>query len=361
MSLAIRAALGFREEKRWHTAVDDVSFSIARSENVGLVGLNGAGKSSLLSIISGAMEPDSGVILRNGTVAAVLALGQGMNPQLPGRENAYLFARTLGASRSAVKNAISQIIEFSELGDAFDAPMRTYSSGMRARLSFATAMSVESDLLILDETLAVGDLNFRFKCYDLLQERKDSNKAMMMVSHNPLILSRFCERIIVMDKGKVVYDGAAAEALIRYKEIRLMQQSRAPDQNKSKPTFSARVGDDAPRKIRATEEVLTLPFDLSANQDVSDFSIRIGIMNAGGTSITADEVHARDLGIRCLKAGDTKRIVLKLTNKFAPGKIKFVLTINLLDENDEEYLVLYDGKFHAARVLGQETGAIVRL
>lgn len=357
LSLALKTLLGRQADTAWHTAVEDVSFAVNKGENVGIVGLNGAGKSTLLSIISGSMSADAGEVVRQGSIAAVLALGQGMNPQLTGRENAHLFARTLGASNASVKNSISTIKKFSELGDAFDEPMRTYSSGMRARLSFATAMTVEADLLILDETLAVGDLNFRFKCYDLLQERKASDKTMMMVSHNPLILARFCERIIVIDKGRLIFDGSSAEALGVYKRIRLMGASTTAAES-DLPAISAKILDDAPAHLSINREDLQFPMEITAHENVSAFSIRVGVMNARGISITADEIGSSQLGLENLRRGQSRRVNVRMANRIAPGKVKLTLTINLIAPNGAETPVFFDGKFHSFRIIGDATNAI---
>ena len=168
---------------------------------------NGAGKSTLLKIVSGLIKPDSGQISINGTVGAMIELSAGFNPLLTGRENIYLNAALLGFSKKEIRKKFDTIVAFSELGDYLDMPVLNYSSGMRIRLGFSIAIQMEPDLLIIDEVLAVGDAEFKNKCYDALEKRMD-NMAVILISHNMLQIDRLANKIIVLKNGKIAFQSS---------------------------------------------------------------------------------------------------------------------------------------------------------
>ena len=192
-------------------AVDDVSFRIDRGETVGLVGRNGAGKSTLLKLVTGIVEPTSGSISVRGQVAPLLALGNGLDPTLTGRENIYLNGAILGYEKAYLRAHEADIIEFSELGDFIDAPVRTYSSGMTMRLAFSIATAASPEILILDEVLAVGDAAFQAKCRARIGEIIEDGATVFFVSHNLPAIKRLCSRAIWLEKGRVVWDGPAED------------------------------------------------------------------------------------------------------------------------------------------------------
>ncbi|MEO1724268.1 MAG: ABC transporter ATP-binding protein [Pseudomonadota bacterium] len=196
-------------------ALKDVSFGLARGECLGVMGLNGAGKSTLLSILAGQLAPDTGGFEIDGKIGALAALGAGLNPSLTGRENLYLRGALMGVSRAAMTERIEAIIDFSELQEVIDSPLSGYSSGMRARLSFALAAWSDSDLLLLDEVLAVGDFVFRQKCIDRMQTLRNRT-AMILVSHSISDIYRFCTRALLLERGEVRFYGAVDEATAIY-------------------------------------------------------------------------------------------------------------------------------------------------
>lgn len=204
--MALAAARGRKIQDRFN-AVDDVSFTVEQGEAVGIMGLNGSGKSTLLKLISGVMTPDSGTVRTRGRIAGLIATGAGFDPMLTGRENLFLNAAILGMSEKETKRKFDEIVEFADLGKFLDSPVTYYSSGMRARLGFAVAIHVESDIFIADEALAVGDRPFKRKCKDKMQEIKDSGTTIFFVSHAPGAVRSLCNRAIVLEKGKLVFDG----------------------------------------------------------------------------------------------------------------------------------------------------------
>jgi ABC-type polysaccharide/polyol phosphate transport system ATPase subunit len=204
-----------------YQVLTQVDLTIHRGETLGIIGRNGAGKTTLLGILGKVIESTSGTIVRNCRMATLLELTTGFNPQFSGRENAFLFCCVHGLSRREASARMTDIERFADLGRYFDLPMRTYSSGMQARLGFACAIHVSADLIIIDETLAVGDAAFRLKCYDTIQRFQARGQTFLIVSHNQNVIANFCSRAIVLEKGRKIYDGAPFGAVEVYKKVRV--------------------------------------------------------------------------------------------------------------------------------------------
>lgn len=205
-----------RQREFW--ALKDVSFNLVRGEAIGVIGFNGAGKTTLLRLLMGQILPDAGEIRLAGTRAAMIDLSAGFHPNMSGRENIFLRSAMLGRNRSDVEASLDEIIDFTELGDAIDAPLYTYSSGMNMRLAFATTVFVDPDLLIIDEVLSVGDFRFRQKCLARIREMRE-HSAFVLVSHAMGDIERFCEQAIVLDRGQIVFRGAPKDAVAHYREM----------------------------------------------------------------------------------------------------------------------------------------------
>lgn len=199
-----------------HIAVQDVSFSVGRGEVVGIIGANGSGKSTLLKMIGGLLPPDQGRVTVRGRVNALLALGVGVHPELSGRENIFYGTLLLGMSPKESLSKTEQIIDFAEIGEHINHPFYTYSSGMRARLLFAIATSVEPDVLIVDEALSTGDAYFVQKCQRRIAEISNSGATILFVSHNLRQVEDLCSRSLVIRAGKLVFDGPVSEAVECY-------------------------------------------------------------------------------------------------------------------------------------------------
>lgn len=210
------AMLKRRDLSDTFSAVDDVSFTVEAGESIGLMGLNGSGKSTLLKMINGVMRPDSGSILTRGRIAGLIATGAGFHPQLSGRENIFLNAAILGMSEAETKRKLEAIVDFSEIkGKVLETPVGNYSSGMFARLGFAVAIHVDSDIFLADEVLAVGDRPFKKKCMEKMQEIRDGGHTLFYVSHAAGSVRKMCDRVIVLEKGRLAFDGDVNEG-IRY-------------------------------------------------------------------------------------------------------------------------------------------------
>ena len=207
-------------------ALNNVSFEIKRGESVGIVGDNGAGKSTLLKMITGVAFPDEGEIIVDGKVAALLELTAGFSLEMTGRENIYLKGYILGLEDDYIKEIEENIIEFAQLGDYIDQPVRTYSSGMKMRLGFAINVNIEPDVLVVDEALAVGDASFKRKCKDKIKEIMGNGTTVLYVSHSADSVREICPRSIYLRKGTVIYDGATEDTLKVYQEYKESQKAK---------------------------------------------------------------------------------------------------------------------------------------
>ena len=201
------AALKRQEISNTFTAVDDVSFTVQQGESVGLMGLNGSGKSTLLKLINGIMRPERGTVLTRGRIAGLIATGAGFHPQLTGRDNIYLNAAVLGMSEAETNRKFDEIVEFADIGRFLDSPVGHYSSGMYSRLGFSVAIHVDSDIFLADEVLAVGDKPFKQKCLQRMQEVRESGRTLVYVSHAAGSVRKMCDRVIVLEKGRLGFDG----------------------------------------------------------------------------------------------------------------------------------------------------------
>jgi ABC-2 type transport system ATP-binding protein len=210
---AVIAALKRKELSSNFNAVENVSFEVLKGQSVALMGRNGSGKSTTLKLLSGVMQPDNGWVRTRGRVAGLLEVGAGFHPDLTGRENVYLNAAILGMNKDEIDDRFHTILEFSEIGEFIDTEVKRYSSGMYARLGFSVAVHTEPETLLVDEVLSVGDAQFREKCDIRMLELQEQGITMFIVSHSFGQVKRLCERGIVLERGKVAFDGAIEEAV----------------------------------------------------------------------------------------------------------------------------------------------------
>jgi ABC-2 type transport system ATP-binding protein len=203
-----------RSDEFW--ALRNVTFTVNAGDAVGIIGKNGTGKSTLLRLIAGVLIPDEGTVATHGRVAPLLELSAGFSSDLTGRENVQLVAALHGMSRAELKEKLPDIIEFAEIGDFIDVPVRHYSTGMRVRLGFAVIAQLQHPILLVDEVLAVGDKEFRNKCYATIERMLGEGRTLVLVSHNEPDLTRFCNRGIYINAGLVQVDGTIEDALTAY-------------------------------------------------------------------------------------------------------------------------------------------------
>jgi len=201
------------------TALNNISFTVSKGEMIGIIGLNGSGKTTLLRTISGVYKPDTGKIRIFGRVAPLLQIGTGFHDELNARDNIVMYGMLLGFSKCKIKEKISSIIEFAELKDFEYMILKHYSTGMRARLAFSTALQIDPEILLVDEILAVGDLAFRKKSFDAFLSFKKENKTILYTSHNISNMPQLCDRVILLHQANVVMVGKPTEVIAKYKEI----------------------------------------------------------------------------------------------------------------------------------------------
>lgn len=209
-------------KNRWFNefvALRGVDIDVRRGETVGIVGRNGSGKSTLLQIICGTLTPNGGSVQVNGRVAALLELGAGFNPEFTGRENIYLNGTVLGLTREEVEARFESIVEFADIHDFIDQPVKTYSSGMYVRLAFAVAINVTPDILIVDEALSVGDEAFQRKCFAKIESIRDSGATVLFVSHSAGAVVELCDRAILLDHGEVIAEGTPKRVISQYQKL----------------------------------------------------------------------------------------------------------------------------------------------
>jgi ABC-type polysaccharide/polyol phosphate transport system ATPase subunit len=209
-------------KKKYHQefqALRDINLDIKKGTTFGIIGQNGSGKSTLLQIITGIIRPTSGTVRVKGRISALLELGAGFHREFTGRENVFMQGMLMRMKREEIEKHFDEILSFADIGDFIDQPVKTYSSGMYARLAFATAINVNPDILIIDEILAVGDDTFQRRCHSKLEEFKNSGKTIIFVSHNLSEISKICNRAILLDRGNILDDGNPEDLVYAYNEL----------------------------------------------------------------------------------------------------------------------------------------------
>ena len=214
----IRETFSIRKKKysKEHYALKNINLKINKGESIGIVGTNGSGKSTLLKLVTGVVTPTTGTIKTDGKIAALLELGAGFNPEYTGIENIYLNGTMMGYTEEEMKKRVPDIIEFADIGEFINQPVKSYSSGMFARLAFAVSINVEPDILIVDEALSVGDTRFQVKCIDKMRELQESGTTILFVTHAIEHIKRFCTRAIWIKNGELIEDGEASQVVDLY-------------------------------------------------------------------------------------------------------------------------------------------------
>lgn len=228
----LKESLGFTRKilYREHYALNDVSFEIKRGETVGIIGTNGSGKSTILKIITGVLNPTKGSVKVNGRISALLELGAGFNMEYTGIQNIYLNGTMMGFTKEEVDKKLDSIIEFADIGEFINQPVKTYSSGMFVRLAFAVAINIEPEILIVDEALSVGDVFFQAKCYKKFEDFKKEGKTILFVSHDLSSIGKYCDRVVLLNKGTKLCEGDPKEIIDVYKKV-LVNQLEDDDNN----------------------------------------------------------------------------------------------------------------------------------
>lgn len=304
-------------------AMDNFNIEIKKGELVGILGKNGAGKSTLLKMITGVVEPTSGEISVNGKISSLLELGTAFNPELTGYENIYQHGQIMGLSESEIKEKEKEIIEFADIGEHLSQPVKTYSSGMFARLAFACAINVDPDILIVDEVLSVGDMAFQLKCFKKFEQFKEAGKTILFVTHNINDVLKQCNRSIIISNGKKIYDGKVKEGVEKYKK---MIVGIDPNEDKSE-----KVAND-----KAEVENVTVEIDKSFDDDKiiwkENFIQNPNITEYGNGQAEVIDYGMFDINGNYINAFDNdEEIILKSKIKFNDNIKSPIFTMTLKD------------------------------
>ena len=319
-----------------HRALSDISVQLNRGDALAIIGANGAGKSTLLKLITGVLLPDTGTVTTVGRIAGLLELGTGFDGNLTGRQNIWGNAGLLGLSHAEIEAALDDIIQFSELGKFMDSPVRTYSSGMVMRLGFSIAIHTRPACFVIDEALSVGDARFQQKCLLKIQEFRASGGSLLFVSHDLNAVKILCDRAIVLDQGRVSFDGPPQEACVVYQK-QLMQIS---PENAS----SERYGQGAIRIAAATlesadgltkrfisGELVRLCVQLDADLDTSTLTLGFMLRDRLGQDLFGTNTQLHDFPLP-LKEGRSTEIVFEFSLNLGPGQ--YTLTLGLHDRHN---------------------------
>jgi len=328
-------------------ANDDISFELFEGETLGIVGVNGAGKSTILKIIAGVIEPTAGEVIRHGRVTALLELGTGFNPEMNGYDNIYLNGTLIGMTKKEIDSKIKDIIEFSELGDYIYEPIKSYSSGMSMRLAFSIAIFSQPQILIVDEALSVGDAHFQAKCTKALRDRKKENMSIIYVSHDLNSLKLLCDRVILLNGGKVVEEGNPEEVINSYNFLisklsdNQENMSIKKGENNSFGTFDVEItnaqikGEKSRSNLISSGENARIIIELKSNIDIEDLNVGMLIKDKFGQDIFG--TTSKNLGV-VYQLNKNKNYTITFTLPLDIGSGKYSLSIALaVGENHLDY------------------------
>lgn len=323
-------------------ALKGVSFEVKKGEAIGIIGHNGAGKSTLLKLITRITAPTEGNIYLNGRIASMLEVGTGFHPELTGRENIYLNGAILGMTKKEIDAKMEQIIEFSEVRQFIDTPVKRYSSGMYVKLAFSVAAHLDSEIMIMDEVLAVGDVAFQNKCIQKMREVADSGRTILYVSHNMSTIRSLCDRCVVLSAGEVVYEGEVEDAISHYvtKDVDLNNVIELKDTKRPYPTTEnthmnkvvMRNGTDG---VFEMGDKIDFSLHWSSKMDFDKMQMRIGVFTVSqmAVGISYSEEFSG-------KVGDNKTDFSLDISRLLPGR--YCLELIMTEIDDSGTLVKHD-------------------
>ena len=297
-------------------ALQDITFSVPRGEAFGIIGSNGAGKSTILKVLSGIMRPTRGTLHVEGRLSALIEVSAGFHPDLTGRENIYLNGTILGMTRAEIKRRFDAIVAFSELEEFLDTPVKRYSSGMFARLGFAVAAHVEPDILIVDEVLSVGDYLFQQKCFQRMNEVMSGGATVVFVSHNLRAVSLLCERSLLLERGRVVTMGPSHEVIKAY--LTRGHGARATEDRDIRIT-EVSLGPERTRVEFQADEVLEITIAAAARTPHEDISVVVQIVDDHQYPVFDTCTQRLGAGPLALEAGETLRCTFRMQLRLAEG------------------------------------------
>lgn len=368
---------GKKQYYQEHYALRDVSIDVKRGETVGIIGTNGSGKSTILKIITGTLNPTAGNVTVNGRISALLELGAGFNMEYTGIENVYLNGTMMGFSRAEIDSRLDDILSFADIGDFVNQPVKTYSSGMFVRLAFAVAINIDPEILIVDEALSVGDVFFQVKCYHKFEEFKKMGKTILFVSHDLGSISKYCDRVVLLNKGQKIAEGRPKKIVDMYKQIlvnqeaehdikqegdtaQVMAASASGDTWKSQLDLNPNLleygerfaeimdfaliddqGNISNNIVKGTD--FSIRMKVRFNRDLQDPIFAFTIKDLQGTEVTGTNTMYENVSSGPVKAGE-ERIVTFTQNMNLQGR-NYLLSLGCVGFSDNKFVVyhrLYD-------------------
>lgn len=295
-----------------HKALTDMDFSVKKGECVGIIGTNGAGKSTILKIITGVLSPTNGNVEVNGRISALLELGAGFNEDYTGIENIYLNGTMMGYTKEEVDARLESILEFADIGDYAYQPVKTYSSGMFVRLAFAVAINIDPEILIVDEALSVGDVFFQNKCYKKFEDFKASGKTILFVSHDLSAINKYCDRAILINKGQKISEGSPKDMIDAYKRIlvgaeAILENKDRQEYGNGKATITSyEILDDSgkPASTLFKDKPFTVHTHIKINEQLTDPIFTMSLKNVKGVEICGTNTYFENVKTGTCSAGD---------------------------------------------------------
>ncbi len=360
---------GGKKLSKDHYALRDVNFQIGKGETVGIIGTNGSGKSTILKIITGVLGATEGQVKVNGRISALLELGAGFNQEYTGLENIYLNGTMIGFSREEIDAKLQDILDFADIGEFIHQPVKTYSSGMFVRLAFAVAINIEPEILIVDEALSVGDVFFQAKCYRKFEEFKEMGKTILFVSHDLSSISKYCDRVVLLNKGVKIAEGMPKDMVDLYKKLlvgqldldtlevkKAVSQGKADADERFKPSFAINpeINEYGDRRAEIVgfnildEEGIssntiekgtkcTITMRVLFHEPVQDPIMAFTITNLKGTEITGTNTLFEKAGIRPKKAGEYQEVSFTQQMDLQGGE--YMLSLGCTGYNGEDFVV----------------------
>lgn len=375
----LKESLGLTREKKYkeHYALKDLSFEVKKGECVGIIGTNGSGKSTILKIITGVLNATSGDIGVNGRISALLELGAGFNPEYTGVENIYLNGTMMGFSREEIDKKLDDILAFADIGEFVHQPVKTYSSGMFVRLAFAVSININPEILIVDEALSVGDVFFQVKCYRKFEEFKKMGKTILFVSHDLSSISKYCDRVILLNKGEKMAEGAPKRIVDLYKQLLVNKDDQVIEQGtqseiveevlknpgdfwKSELTLNPQLLDYGEKQAEIVDFALIdengkisssivkgknfkIRMKVRFHKDLQDPVFAFTIKDTQGTEITGTNTMFENISCGPVKKGNEKTVTF--TQKMNLQGKSYLLSLGCVGFSNNKFIVyhrLYD-------------------
>ena len=347
-------------------ALRGVSFEVERGDSLGILGRNGSGKSTLLQIIAGTLTPTQGEVAVRGRIAAMLELGSGFNPEFTGRDNVYLKGAILGITRREMEERFDQIAAFADIGPFIDQPLKIYSSGMAARLAFAVAFSLDPDIMIIDEILAVGDIGFQQRCLGRLRQLRDGGLTMLFVSHSPDAVRSVCQKALLLEQGQPAFFGDAergTDLYLRHVQEQTNRDALQGDGELSRPipiavdvpghmrygtghvqieAVELRDGEGTPCRAFRFGDTVTIEATIRSHVDARDLSVSFLVRDMTGVNLTGTTTFDESVALPDLPPGRPPKVRFQFENRLRAGSFGVCLAVTRVASRDYSDAVLLD-------------------